>query len=127
MEKITTVVVEHGDYRFAQTTTDEKGNVIRQVPPCWTTSPDGCNIVISPVNSDTREQSGEASLCAHWDTERVASQLFELLGFTQKHSQPGPHLAGGERGWPRPVRLLSATGEPLRHLRYCRGCPGIGG
>lgn len=80
MEKITTVVVEHGDYRFAQTTTDEKGNVIRQVPPRWTTSPDGCNIVISPVNSDTREQSGEASLCAHWDTERVASQLFELLG-----------------------------------------------
>lgn len=41
---------------------------------------DGCNIVVVPVNSETGEQSGSASLCAHWDTERVASQLFELLG-----------------------------------------------
>lgn len=83
MGKITTVMVELGNYALGRTTTDEKGDVIREVPPRWTTAPNGCNIVVVPVDSETGEQSGDASLCAHWDTERAASRLFELLNLSR--------------------------------------------
>lgn len=99
MNKATTVMVELGNYNLGHKTTDREGNVIREVPLRWTTVPDGCNIVVVPVDSETGEQSGSASLCAHWDTERVASQLFELLGLPRNMPSLAPiWLAAKEDG-----------------------------
>ena len=74
------ILLERGTFSLGHTTHGKDGNIVESVPPHWDAEEDGPSIAIVPVDTNTREQNGEAYIVAARDLNRIAEEIKGNLG-----------------------------------------------
>ena len=82
------IFIAKGVYRLGRVEKDKDGNVIEEIPPCFEEKPNGSSVVVGIINSETKEQEGDADIFGDWDAAQYLTKVLQLIAPTRSVNIP---------------------------------------
>lgn len=73
------IFIAKGVCHLGRVEKDKDGNVTEEIPPYFEEKPDGSSVVVGIINSETKEQEGDADIFGDWDAAQYLTKVLQLI------------------------------------------------